>query len=138
MCWNLVTAFPYPSSIAIVLTSPLKRALQTTLAGFSHALAPDRDDNGHEFRNVRLMIDRDLQERSDLPCDTGSEQASLEEAFSNVDLNSSDEDWFLNTGMYAADEKSVALRARIFREELWNIADSVRKEQPISTSRELL
>lgn len=135
---SLATAFPDPSSIAIVLTSPLKRALQTTLAGFSHMLALDRDDNGHGFRNARLMIDRDLQERSDLPCDTGSERALLEEAFPNVDFNMLDEDWFLKTGLYAADEESVALRARIFREKLWNVVDSVQREQPITTSRKAI
>lgn len=98
-------------------------------------LALDRDDNGHGFRNARLMIDRDLQERSDLPCDTGSERALLEEAVPSVDFNMLDEDWFLKTGLYAADEESVALRARIFREKLWNVADSVQRAQPITTSR---
>ncbi|KAL7940137.1 histidine phosphatase superfamily [Trichoderma barbatum] len=87
---SLETTFPDPSSIAIVLTSPLKRALQTALAGFSHIIALDRDDNGNRFRNARLMVDRDLQEKSDLPCDMGFERVLLEAAFPNVDFNTLD------------------------------------------------
>ncbi|KAL7940086.1 hypothetical protein V8C42DRAFT_338612, partial [Trichoderma barbatum] len=58
------------------------------------------------------MVDQDLQEKSDLPCDTGSERALLEENFPNVDFNMFDKDWFLKTGIYAADEESVAKRPR--------------------------
>ncbi|RFU80824.1 phosphoglycerate mutase family [Trichoderma arundinaceum] len=132
---SLETTFPDPSSIAVVLSSPLKRALQTALAGFSHIIALDHDGNGNGSRNARFIVDRDLQERSDLPCDTGSERALLEEAFPNVDFSTLDEDWFLKTGAYAADDESVALRARTVREKLWSLAESVQREQPVPASR---
>ena len=62
---SLADTFPEPSSIAIVLTSPLKRALTTTIAGFSHILALNVVDNSREIRSAKLIIDRDLQESSD-------------------------------------------------------------------------
>ncbi|OAQ67741.1 phosphoglycerate mutase family protein [Pochonia chlamydosporia 170] len=116
---SLETTFPEPRSIAIVLTSPLKRALQTTLAGFSHVIALDRDDTDNGIRNARP---------------NGSKRALLEEAFPSVDFSMLDKDWFLKTGIYAADEESVALRAKAFREKLWGLADSVQREQPMSSS----
>ncbi|UKZ91451.1 uncharacterized protein TrAFT101_006429 [Trichoderma asperellum] len=132
---SLVDTFPEPSSIAIVLTSPLKRALATTIAGFSHILALDVVGNSREIRSAKLIIDRDLQESSDLPCDTGSERAVLEKLFPNVDFSMLGEHWFAKTSMYAADEDSVVLRASTFREKLWNIAESVRADQPSFSSQ---
>lgn len=35
---SLASTFPDAGSVAVVLSSPLKRALQTTLAGFSHII----------------------------------------------------------------------------------------------------
>ncbi|KAL7942881.1 phosphoglycerate mutase family protein [Trichoderma barbatum] len=132
---SLAKTFPEPSSIAVVLSSPLKRALQTTIAGFSHILALNGVSDGHQNGSARLIIDRDLQERSDLPCDMGSERAVLEETFPNLDFTTLNNDWFVKTGTYAADDASVILRARIFREKLWDIAKSVQTDQPSSSSQ---
>ncbi|KAL7914500.1 phosphoglycerate mutase family protein [Trichoderma velutinum] len=133
---SLAKTFPDPSSIAVVLTSPLKRTLQTTLAGFSHILAIN--GVGGQNGSARLIIDRDLQERSDLPCDTGSERAILEKTFPNLDFTVLDTDWFVKTGTYAADDTSVILRARIFREKLWNITKSIQTDQPSSSQRAIV
>src|SRR4051794_32515130 len=72
---QLVTTFPNPSSIAVILTSPLTRAIQTTLAAFPHVLDQryfdkdvSRPQNGVE-KGAELIVDADLQERSALPCD---------------------------------------------------------------------
>ncbi|KAL7948041.1 phosphoglycerate mutase family protein [Trichoderma barbatum] len=126
---SLATTFPRPSSIAIVLTSPLKRALTTTMAGFSHILTLNGVDGSREIRRAELIVDRDLQESSDLPCDTGSEPAVLKKLFPNVDVSMLDNNWFAKTGMYAADVENVILRAKTFRERLWNIAESVQTDQ---------
>lgn len=130
---SLSTQFPDPASVAIVLTSPLKRTLQTTLAGFSEILTSgdtkksDKGDNS-TGAGAKLIIDRDLQERSDLPCDTGSDRATLEKAFPELDFSSLSDNWFTKSGLHAPDETSVALRAKVVRGKLWSIAESLRKE----------
>lgn len=121
----LTRNFPHPETVAIVLSSPLKRALQTTLAGFSHIIAPDGIGNRHNDSSATVIIDPDLQERSDLPCDTGSDRGTLEQAFPHLDFSKFDDEWFAKSGLYAADEASVILRAKVCREKLWNIAVSL-------------
>ncbi|KAF3358686.1 hypothetical protein VdG1_05240 [Verticillium dahliae VDG1] len=64
---TLAATLPEPASIDVVITSPLTRTLQTTIAGFPHLA------RGGETGGAQLIIDADLQERSNLPCDTGSE-----------------------------------------------------------------
>ncbi|QYS97843.1 hypothetical protein H0G86_005054 [Trichoderma simmonsii] len=132
---HLAKTFPEPSSISVVLTSPLKRALQTTLKGFSQVLALDSVGEDGQHGAARLLVDRDLQETSDLPCDTGSDRDILEKLFPNIDLTTLDKDWFIKTSMYAADEKAVILRAKTFRKKLWNIAKSVQSDQSSSSSQ---
>ncbi|KAL7904145.1 phosphoglycerate mutase family protein [Trichoderma velutinum] len=132
---HLAKTFPESSSISVILTSPLKRALQTTIKGFSHVLALNGVGKDDQYGTARLIVDPDLQETSDLPCDTGSDRAVLEKLFPNVNFTMLDKDWFLKTGMYAADEETVVLRARTFREKLWNIAKSVQSDQSSSSSQ---
>lgn len=124
----IATTFPYLASVAIVLTSPLVRALQTTLAGFSHIITLDGSSHSRPSSTVKLLIDRDLQERSDLPCDTGSDRASLVAAFPSLDFGALDEDWFAKDGLYAANEASVIRRARIVREKLWDVTVTLKEE----------
>lgn len=132
---SLKTHFPDASSVAVVLTSPLTRAIQTTLAGFSQIIAGKSNDHNGEKKSATLIIDRDLQERSDLPCDTGSELALLCEAFPSLDFSRFGHDWFAKTGLYAADHASVSLRAQKFRETLWNLSESWKERQPSATTK---
>ncbi|KAH7309900.1 phosphoglycerate mutase family protein [Stachybotrys elegans] len=114
----LADTFPDPGSIATVFTSPLTRTLQTTLAGFSHIISEQYLKSQGSSEGARLIIDKDLQERSDLPCDTGSKRSILEKAFPLLDFGSLDEDWFTKDSLYTADDSVVAARAKIFRERL--------------------
>ncbi|MEU7054347.1 histidine phosphatase family protein, partial [Streptomyces eurythermus] len=124
----LKTTFPDPGSIAVVFTSPLKRALQTTLAGFSRVLAVQHTDKSNAVDTyAKLVIDVDLQERSDLLCDTGSDRVALEKAFPALDFSALGRDWFVKTDFYSADETSVKLRAEAFRKKLWAIVKSLRE-----------
>ncbi|KAK4067208.1 hypothetical protein Purlil1_13906 [Purpureocillium lilacinum] len=124
----LATTFPDLSSVAIVLTSPLLRALQTALAGFSHIIAGHGVEDSPQVDRVKLLIDPDLEEKSDLPCDTGSDRATLAAAFPHLDFSGLDENWFAKSGLHAADEASVILRARIAREKLWDITVTLKEE----------
>ncbi|RBQ73554.1 hypothetical protein VDGD_01601 [Verticillium dahliae] len=116
---TLAATLPEPASIDVVITSPLTRTLQTTIAGFPHLA------RGGETGGAQLIIDADLQERSNLPCDTGSERADLEKAFPHLDFGHLGEDWLVKEGFYAADDEAVAKRAQRFRDRLRDIAASL-------------
>ena len=109
---TLSELFPDSASIAVVFTSPLTRTLQTTTAGFSQLFHKDGPGG------AQLIIDPDLQERSDLPCDTGSRSAELRKAFPHFDFGDLEDEWFVKEGLYAADDATVTERAQRFRERL--------------------
>lgn len=117
----LSETFPNTASIAAVLTSPLTRTLQTTIAGFPQVFRKDLAGG------VQFIIDPDLQERSDLPCDTGSRRSTLEEAFPDLDFGTLADHWFVKEGLYAADDVAMAKRAQRFRERLREIVASLEK-----------
>lgn len=57
----------------------------------------------------------ELQETSDLPCDTGSDPAKLKEEFESkgqVDLSRVHEGWNSKTGPWAANATAIEIRAR--------------------------
>ena len=89
---HLAESFPDPASVAVVFTSPLARALQTTTAAFSKIIRKDA------ARGAQLIIDPDLQERSDLPCDTGSGRTELSKTFPGLDFAGLGDEWFIKQG----------------------------------------
>jgi broad specificity phosphatase PhoE len=118
----LIETFPDTASIAVVLTSPLTRTLQTTAAGFPQVFRKDAAGG------ARLIIDPDLQERSDLACDTGSNCVELNKAFPGLDFGDLEDEWFVKEGLYAADDVAVVKRAQRFRERLREIIASLEKD----------
>jgi broad specificity phosphatase PhoE len=130
---QLVHKFTRSSSIGVIITSPLTRAVQTTLAGFPHVLdqrnfTPGSTAGGIEG-GARLIIDPDLQERSELPCDTGSERAVLETAFPGVDFKVLGDNWQAKEGAYSADDAAVEARANKVRRRLAEVAEELKDEQ---------
>jgi len=117
----LVKSFPDPTSIVTVVSSPLTRTLQTTLAAFGHVL--DKKYVGEVGRDggAKLILDPDLQERSDLPCDTGSDRAKLQAEFPNLDFSGLGDQWFAKEGRFTADDEAVAVRAKAVRERLFDL-----------------
>ncbi|PVH90691.1 phosphoglycerate mutase-like protein [Periconia macrospinosa] len=126
---QLVSSFPHPERIAVILSSPLRRAIQTSLAGFPHVLDKRYYDGSSGFgveNGVELTLEPDLQERSALPCDTGSERHVLKKEFLNLDLESLSESWQVKAGQYAADDDSVTLRAGRVRKKLEQLNSALR------------
>jgi broad specificity phosphatase PhoE len=111
---QLSRTLPDPSSVAIILCSPLRRAIQTTLAGFSGILDkryfPHNSMQGVSNGAI-LSLKADLQERSDLPCDTGSCVDDLVEAFPFLDFDDLDGSWPTKIDRYGPDEATVRGRA---------------------------
>jgi broad specificity phosphatase PhoE len=114
-------AFSYSNDVGLIITSPLRRTIQTTLLAFTKVL--DKRYYANDLGNgidggIELLLDADLQERSALPCDTGSDRGALEGAFPGLDVSMLPEGWTSKKGTYAADDEAVEERAAKVRGEL--------------------
>ncbi|KAE8554310.1 hypothetical protein EYB25_002849 [Talaromyces marneffei] len=109
-CQALEARFPYQSSIDLIVASPLKRTIQTALYSFQPAIK----------RGVRVVALAELQETSDVACDTGSDVADLKREFSEyllasgtpvVDFSLVPEDWTKKIGKWAPSSDALINRA---------------------------
>ena len=84
-CHELSKEFPSEPPVDLLVSSPLKRTIQTTLFGFKKQV-----ESG-----VKVEILAELQEVEELPCDTGSSRDDLEkeELFKGLDFSSLPDDW---------------------------------------------
>ncbi|ATY63949.1 Histidine phosphatase clade-1 [Cordyceps militaris] len=87
----------------LILASPLRRTISTALLAFKSIL-----DGGR-----KVVAWPELQEASDLPCDTGSDVAKLQVEFdsSPVDLTLAVPGWEVKTAQSAANSTSLLARA---------------------------
>ncbi|KAI9787844.1 MAG: hypothetical protein M1816_007411 [Peltula sp. TS41687] len=108
---ELAKAFPYHDAVDMLVSSPLRRALQTTLMGFQ----PDVQ------RGLKVVALPDAQETSDLPCDTGSDVMALEKEFGkdgHVDFGLLSEGWQVKTGRNEPTPDAIEARAKAARQWL--------------------
>jgi broad specificity phosphatase PhoE len=116
--------FPFSDTVGLIITSPLRRTIQTTLLAFTNVLNKRyyNEGSGHGVEGgAELLIDPDLQERSALPCDTGSDRLALEIAFPSLDFSTLHSAWPSKQGLYSADDNAVNDRARKVRGHLREI-----------------
>lgn len=108
-CRTLAQTFPYTDAITHLVASPLRRTLYTTLHAFPSVV---------RGRGVRVRALPEIQETSDLPCDTGSDAAVLEAEFAQgefagmVDLSLVHEGWNEKTGRFEPGSTAIQARAR--------------------------
>lgn len=109
-CSDLQANFPNPSSIDLIVASPIKRTIYTALLSFSDII---------EEKQLKIIALPELQETSDLPCDTGSEVEELRKEFEGkpVDFELVKEGWNGKRGKWAPTSKAIEKRAREAR--LW-------------------
>ncbi|RYP13931.1 hypothetical protein DL767_010523 [Monosporascus sp. MG133] len=95
----------------LIASSPLRRTLQTALLGFGPALA--RLGGGGSGASRALVCLPQAQECNDLPCDTGSDRATLEAdpEFAGIDFAGLPDDWTSKRGFWAAEAGALAARA---------------------------
>jgi broad specificity phosphatase PhoE len=129
---HLTQTFPYASQVGMILTSPLRRTIQTALAAFPHVL--DKRyfdlDSGHGIENgATLILDPDLQERSALPCDTGSTSQALEVAFPSLDVKDLAEGWQVKEGFYAPGDEAVKKRAERVRSRVAELSEYLKNKE---------
>ena len=122
---------PDAAKISTIISSPLRRAIQTTLAGFSSILDQryfDESSGQGTEGGATLSLDPDLQERSDLPCDTGSSISELSKDLPGLSFDNLGEEWLKKSGRYAANDDAVRERAERVRKSLFEIANSLESE----------
>ena len=102
---SIVKTYPFLSTSRpyLLISSPLRRTLQTALLAFS---------------NRSPLPHPGFQENSAKPCDTGSSPASLRQESPELDFGLVVEGWDSKVGEWAPDEVSLAKRAARMRKWL--------------------
>lgn len=114
-CKKLSQDFPYMSNVDLVVASPLKRTIYTALLSFPQPI---------ESKHLQVITMSELQETSDLPCDTGSDVAEVEREFRGkpVDMSSLRTEegatWNSKEGRWAPHAAAIQARARDARQWL--------------------
>ncbi|KAJ5373943.1 hypothetical protein N7517_005949 [Penicillium concentricum] len=120
-CLELCQDFPFKESVGLVMTSPLRRTLQTARLGFQQTIdekyyAPG---SGAGVQNgAILLLEPDVQAHSARPCDTGSDIAILRSEFYDLpwEILDLDPTFPKKEGLYASDSECLKLRgARVQR-----------------------
>jgi len=98
--------------VELIVTSPLKRTLQTTLLGWGPAVKRLGIQN--------VICHPGAQECNDFPCDTGTPREELEQLkeFTGFDFSKLTPDWTSKKGFYAADQDALTARAQAVRQFL--------------------
>jgi len=126
---SLATTFPALASTAVILTSPLRRTIETTLAGFGGIIDTNNNNNNKKKKAVvELILDPNLQERSDLPCDTGSDPSALRSLFPDLDFGVLADGWWAKEGRFTADDAAVAARAGAVRKRIGEVVRRLEAE----------
>lgn len=105
-CQTLCQRFPTSPAIDLLVSSPLRRTLETTLIGFAPQAAA-----------LGIEVVPELQECSAMPCDTGSavEVLQADERFRGIDFSRCVDGWNSNQGIWGADSAALKERARLAR-----------------------
>ncbi|BCR82946.1 phosphoglycerate mutase family protein [Aspergillus chevalieri] len=117
---RLSQIFPFNDNVGLVITSPLKRTLQTTLIGFQQTLDgkyyPETAGSGQPD-GARLLLSPDIQAHSARLCDTGSDQAILQSEFPHLpwDELAFDPVFPAKEELYAPDREALVERGRSFQ-----------------------
>lgn len=93
----------HSNTICTIISSPLRRTIQTSLAAFHRALHtkyyPTNSGRGAQD-GVRLVLDANLQEIDDLPCNTGSPREELIDQFPELhdEISLLHPRWYVKSG----------------------------------------
>ena len=109
-CRQLAQRFPYHQSVELLVASPLRRTIYTTLLAFNQEIE----------RGMTVIALPEIQETADVPCDTGTDIALLKDEMKDkpVDLSRVMEGWNSKTGRWAPIADALQKRAREARQWL--------------------
>ncbi|KAI0393478.1 histidine phosphatase superfamily [Xylariaceae sp. FL0594] len=98
--------------VQVIITSPLRRTLQTTLIGWKPAV--------ERLGQKNVICLPDAQERRDFPCDTGASREDLEKnpEFEGSNFELLTPDWNGKKGKYSPKDEDMIERAKRVRQYL--------------------
>ncbi|KAF4501916.1 Histidine phosphatase superfamily, clade-1 [Fusarium agapanthi] len=107
---GVISKHPKLANVDLIVSSPLRRTLQTTLLAFSSQLK----------RGLQIVALPEVQEISDLNCDTGSDLSVIKTEFQQqpVDFSLVEPGWEVKEGKWAPAIGSILERARAARQWL--------------------
>ncbi|KAF5562300.1 histidine phosphatase superfamily clade-1 [Fusarium phyllophilum] len=107
---SLISKHPELANVDLIVSSPMRRTLQTTLLGFSAQLE----------RGLQIVALPEVQEVSDMNCDTGSDLPVIKAEFQQqpVDFSLVELGWQVKEGKWAPAVGSIVERARAARQWL--------------------
>ncbi|KAM0723920.1 hypothetical protein Q7P37_000911 [Cladosporium fusiforme] len=110
-CGQLQQRFPHHAGVELIVSSPIRRTIYTSLMGFSEDI---------KKKNITIIALPELQETSDLPCDTGLDPEELVKEFAGkpVDLSLVRRGWNIKKGKWSTEPHAISERARVAREWL--------------------
>ncbi|KAK9242226.1 histidine phosphatase superfamily [Lipomyces tetrasporus] len=101
---DLGRRFKFSDEVGLIVTSPLRRTIETTLLAFADILDKryfDEASGKGVTGGAELVLDPDLQGHKALPCDTGSDYRELDKIFPNLDFSGMATGWQAKEGLYA-------------------------------------
>ena len=109
-CRRLARSFPDHDKVELLVASPLRRTIYTTLLGFEPEIK----------RGIKIIAQPETQEIGDVPCDTGSDPDVLKEEMAGkpVDLSLVHDGWNNKKGKWAANPRAIEARAKEARQWL--------------------
>lgn len=107
---QLRNSFPIHESIDLLVSSPLRRTMHTTLLGFKPVTE----------RGLKVIAIPELQEVGDFPCDTGSDVQVLKKELEGkpVDLSLVPDNWNSKKGEWGSTDDLVKKRVSKVRQWL--------------------
>jgi broad specificity phosphatase PhoE len=124
--------FPRKDKVGIILTSPLKRAIETALDAFSPILDKSSPRpvhvNGIEG-GAQFVIYPEVQPVTDIPSDIGSNKECLEEYFPGLDFSTLNSCWPKREGEYKDDDAAIAARGQRVRDYLAQLVESLERKK---------
>ena len=94
----------------LIVASPLRRTIYTALKSFPDVIAK---------RNLHVLTIPELQETSDLPCDTGSPIEDLKREFADQPVSfaliEQQPDWYSKKGKWSTHAIAIEERCRVAR-----------------------
>jgi broad specificity phosphatase PhoE len=100
-CQRLCDAFPYHSDVDFVISSPLRRTIETTLLGFGKTISA---------KQLKVLLEPRCQETTAKPSDTGSWLGGISTQCGDVlDTSRVEAGWNSNTGVWEMTPENLRL-----------------------------
>ncbi|KAK9428054.1 histidine phosphatase superfamily [Lipomyces doorenjongii] len=110
---DICRSFTSSDEVGVIVASPLRRTIETTLLAFANTLDKryfDEASGKGITGGAELILDPDLQGHKAQPCDTGSDHSVLETIFPNLDFSGLPTGWQAKEGLYAPDALDERVR----------------------------